>query len=132
MKKINLIAIVMVFLLSACSSDDDSALGVNLRINNISQFNLTEVNLNASTNSTNVVINLPELGVGQQTDYFNFSEVYPHPWATIEVEGEILTWHGNPISEDAFFLEGNFTCFIDVVRNENQENTLLVFLMSDD
>lgn len=129
MKKI-VVLILVAFAVFACSSDDDS-LGVNVRVANVSDFELEDITVNASTNDANVFFTMEKLSPGEFTEYQNFPEVFPNPWANINVEGETLVWHGFTTGHDVPYFEGNFTCFIDIVEDHNQENSLLLVLVKD-
>lgn len=124
--------LVISFSLIACSSDDvfiieNASLGVNVRVTNVSDFYFEDIIVNASTNNANVNFNIENLDVGETTDYRNFAEVFPYPWASLVLDGETLVWHGYTTGLDVPYFEGSFTCFIDVIDGHNQEKSLLVF-----
>lgn len=130
MKKI--IVLILIALVSFSCSSDDEALGVNVRLVNVSDFNLENISVNASTSNANVVFTREVLASGEATEYVNFPEVFPNPSGEAVVNGETLIWFGLTTGIDTPLFEGDYTCFIDIVDDHNQEKSLLIFLRSDD
>jgi len=107
-------------------------LGVNIRVTNVSDFDLENISIFTAPFETIDFLTVENLSSGETPEYERFTEIYPNPGATALANGKTLYRIGLISETDVPLIEGDFTCFIDVVENINQENRLSIIFVEDD
>lgn len=127
MKKIVFLLVAVTCL--SCISDDDISIGVNLRVTNLSDFELEDLTVYTSMFETDDFLSIESLLPGESSNYTYFEEILPQQGVKASVNGETLIRIALISDTDVPLIKGKFSCLIDVVENNNQQNTLLVTLI---
>ncbi|MCU4156592.1 hypothetical protein J1N10_11445 [Carboxylicivirga sp. A043] len=127
MKKILILVISIVAIISCSKDDNDKTARVMIRLSNVSQYNFQNIIVNTSTGR----VNFNNLTSGQKTPYKDFEKAYSYAFVELEINGKTYTIQ--PIDWDTESLSANryYTYQIDANDSQNQYTRLSLSLIEE-
>ena len=126
MRKI-LVLIISISTLFSCSSDDNNATALNIRLSNVSQFEFQNIVVNTSTGNTN----FENIGSQQKTSYKTFQTAYRYAFVELQIDGETYTLQPIDYVGETPLENGNYTYQIDANDSQEQYGKLSLTLIEE-
>jgi hypothetical protein len=130
-KTLNLLLLILTLSLFAnCEDSNKYKSELNIRVSNVSQFNLENIQIIVSTESEK--INIEKINSGQMTEYIVFEKAKLSPQIELQIEGKNFTINESlAISTDMINGGGNYTYQIDANDSQEQYEKLNFLLVQE-
>lgn len=127
MMKHFLILILSLLLFNSCNNDDDNNSGVNIRLENASEFAFSNIIVNTSTGN----VGFENIGSGEKTEYQQFDLAYRYAFVQLDINGEIYMIQPIDYVGETPLKNGDYTYTIGIDNSQNQEIQLSLSLIED-
>lgn len=127
MRKILILTISLITLISCSIIGDSGTTEVNIRLSNVSQFDYENIVVNTSSGN----VNFENIDSGQTTDYKLFQKAYRYAFIQLEINGETYTLQPIDYVGEEPLKNGNYTYQIDANESQDQYGRLSLLLVKE-
>lgn len=127
MRKILILAVSLITLISCSIINDSDTTEVNIRLSNVSQFDYQNIVVNTSTGN----VNFENIDSGQYTNFKVFQKAYRYAFIQLEIEGETYTIQPIDYFGEETLKNGYYTYQIDANDSQDQFGRLSLVLIKE-
>lgn len=127
MKKILILIITFIAMVSCSKEDGNDSLGPEIRLSNTSKQNFKNVIINTSTGE----VNFGDLNSGQKTAYKIFKKAYRYAFVKLEIDGKTYTIQPIDYVGETVLKDGRYTYQLNVNETQGQYTNLNLTLIED-